>query len=310
MRRIILSILITLCGIITSQAETIQMIGHDEYGYNLPKYISSAPKASGRIKLRLKALADDKNFPISSLEQGSVFSKIFDEMLIKNSIQFSIIYRPETYQKAVRDFERNESGDVNAHFGVYYKDAPYSKNQYIYPAFFTNDVHIITSLHNKLELAAKNDLKKYKGVHVQTDKISDFVAKDFASFNIKEVESFSKAFELLLTGEIDYIAASYYLSLIELYKTGIRDYVAYSQEPVWKIPMFIRVHPQLMKSPKIKELENILKSDEYKKQRDELLTELVEIYQENTRGIVPPKYVKETPDNTAESEPLKIKDNF
>ena len=276
----------------------------------ISRNISTAPKAGGRIKLRLKALADDKNFPISSLEQGSVFSKIFDEMLIKNSIQFSIIYRPETYQKAVRDFERNESREINAHFGVYYKDAPYSKNQYIYPAFFTNDVHIITSLHNKLELATKNDLKKYKGIHVQTDKISDFVAKDFTSFNIKEVESFSKAFELLLTGEIDYIAASYYPSLIELYKTGIRDYVAYSQEPVWKIPMFIRVHPQLMKSPKIKELENILKSDEYKKQRDELLTELIEIYQENTRGIVPPKYVKETPDNTAESEPLKVKDNF
>ena len=38
MRRSILSILITLCGVITSRAETIQMIGHDEYGYNLPKY--------------------------------------------------------------------------------------------------------------------------------------------------------------------------------------------------------------------------------------------------------------------------------
>ncbi|MBP5698048.1 MAG: ABC transporter substrate-binding protein [Alphaproteobacteria bacterium] len=296
MRGLLITLLIAL-GITGVYAQTIELFGREELGYNIPKYSKIDNRA--KIDLKIYAIADADNFPISSQKQGSVFSKIFNETLRNKGIDISLVYNAETYDKIVQNFERNEhKNKINAHFGVYYQETPYSKNKYIFPAFFVNEIHVFTSLQNSVEIEKKSDLKKYKGIHPATDKVSNFIKKEFEEYGIKEVESFSKAFEELLTGQTDYIVASYYPGAIELYKTGIKDYVSISQEAVWKMPMFIRVDPNVMHNKKIKELEKILKSEEYKKQQIEAFEELLEIYRENTRGIVPPKYVKPEDEQT------------
>ena len=181
--------------------------------------------------------------------------------------------------------------DANVRFGVYYEQYPYSKNSYIYPAFFENTIHLIMPAGNKLKLQGKSSLKNYKGVYAKTDKLPSHVLKDLSALGAEEVENLPAAFEKLLTGKVEYIAASYYPSLIESYKQGIRNYVLFSKAPVWKAPMFFRALPEVTDDERVKSLKTYLKSARYKKVRDDAFKELIKIYEENTRGIVPPTYI-------------------
>ena len=61
--------------------------------------------------------------------------------------------------------------------------------------------------------------------------------------------------------------------------------------------MFIRAMPGLAEHPRMEYLKKYLRSSRYKKVRDEALQELLDIYRENTKGIVPPTYVNTVPDN-------------
>ena len=134
-------------------------------------------------------------------------------------------------------------------------------------------------------------------------RISGTVSPEFANLGIKQVKDFPEAYKALLSGEADYIAGSYYPSIIEAYKLGIRDYVVFSKDAVWKIPMFIRTFPEVARHPRIAYLKRYFKSQRYKKIRDEALQELVDIYKENTKGIVPPTYIKiATPETSSESK--------
>lgn len=289
-------LILILLGVSATQAIDIEMFGKEKYGFNQPKYLE--PSWNDVIRVEgvkiLNALAADNHFPFSSAEQGSVFTKIFEIIPEKTETTILIYCDNKNYKNTVTDFERGYTQNPNALFGVYYEEVPYSKNQFIYPAFFVNNVHIIYSNRNKLSISNKSELKNYKGVHASTDRVSKTVAAEFNALGIKEVDDLSKAFEELLTGKADYIAAGYYPSLIELYKLGIKDYVVYSKNPVWKMPMFIKVDSKTKKDVRIQELERYLRSKSYIERREKALEELVEIYEENTRGIVPPTYISDT----------------
>lgn len=277
----------------STNASVIKMYGREIYGYNQPKYNEDYSQNNKKL-LMLTALADNENFPVSSYEQGSVFSKIFLDIQEVTDAKITITYYKDKYEKKVKDFERgniNKDENLNARLGVYYEEYPYSKNSYIYPAFFENEIHLIMSTKNKLNIQGKSNIKNYKGVYAKTDKLPKYVLKDLLSMGAEEVENLPAAFERLLTGKADYIAASYYPGLIESYKQGVRKYVLFSKSPVWKAPMFFRVLPRVMEDKRIENVKKYLKSARYKKVKDEAFKELVKIYEENTRGIVPPTYI-------------------
>ena len=285
----IIAIIISMLGITAVSAGTITMVGQSKYGFNQPKYIQS--KGNPKKKLKITVLGEENSFPLSSREQGSVFSVIFDEILAQTPIDIGFSYK-NNYENVVKKFEREgKQEDINAYFS-YYNEFSYFSNKFVYPAFFNNNVHIITTLQNKLNLKNKNELKDYKGIYAKTDKMADFVLKEFQLLNIEEVEDLSKAFELLLTGQADYIAANYYSSQIEAYKLGIHDFIAYSADAVWKQPMFLRVDASVFRSPYIKELQKILNNPKYKRLKEKAFDDLLNTYKENTRGVVPPTYTK------------------
>lgn len=305
--RFVILFLLSFLYISTTSAVTIQMFGQKENGFSQPKYIAAFTGGNDRRDskdLNLVALADDDNFPLSSFDQGSVFYKIFEDAPKLGHTNIMIAYRKGKYEENAVAFERERLDNINALFGVYYKDMPYSVNRYIYPAFMYNNIHIISALQNKINITGKDNLKNFKGVRVLKDKVPAVVEKDYAELGVKGVKDYPAAFEELLTGKADYIAASYYQSLIAAYKLGIRDYIAYSQEPVWKLPLFIRVHPGLMRHPRMENFVRYLKSPAYKKARDDAFAEVIELYKNNTRGIVPPTYisvVKEEPEEQTEN---------
>lgn len=292
--RLIITFFVLFFVTLNANAQMIKMIKNDSYGFNLPKYIESETKG-GRDIFEIKLIADKNNFPLSSEKQGSIFYKIF-ESAIQAGIKITFEY-PKDYQEALSEFERRTPGNnTQAAFGMDYEKNPYSRNEYIYPAFFENNIYIITSAQNRLDLQNKESLKNYKGIYVKTDHISKVVAKKFASLNMTEVESYTKAYEMLLSEQSDYIAGSYYPSQIEAYMLGIRNYLTYSIAPVWKIPLFIKAKPELKNNPNTKRLEKYLKSPQYKKTREDAFAELIEIYKENTQGVVPPTYINQNID--------------
>ena len=297
----VIALIMSILGITAVSAGTINMIEQSKYGFSQPKYIQK--ESSGKKKLRIVVLGEENSFPLSSKEQGSVFSMVFDEIFAQTPITIAFSYKND-YDGTIRKFEREGKQEgVNAYFS-YYNDFPYFSNKFVYPAFFNNNVHIITTLQNKLNLKNKSELKDYKGVYAKTDKMAEFVLKEFKSLNMEEVEDLPKAFEILLTGKADFIAANYYSSQIEAYKLGIHDFIAYSSEAVWKQPMFLRVDASVFRSPYIKELQKILNNPKYEKLKEKAFEDLLETYKENTRGVVPPTYtrVEEAVEDTSTPE--------
>ena len=298
----LMTFIFSFCFISAATAVTIKMLPDEKHDINIPKYqIDFADENLGNSKVILTALADSENFPFSSKLQGSVFYKIFNSIKENAKIHIEILYKPEKYVDLVQDFERGEQVEFNALWGVYYKEMPYSRNQYVYPALMTNNIHLITAVQKKLDISKKEDLKDYKGMRVRTDKVSNIVAREFSSMNLKVAEDFDKAYEELLTGKIDYIVASYYPSLIAAYTLGIKKYLAYSREPLWRMPIFIRYHVNLKNKPEMKALSGYLSSPQYKKLREEIFQELIDVYKNNTEGVVPPTYIQFTQEETEES---------
>lgn len=302
--RFLIILLMSCFGFSAATAYDIKMFGIDKYGFNQPKYLEDKAKIT-RKTLIIQAIADADNFPLSSSEQGSIFNKIFENSAERTGVKISLVYPSKDYALAIQNFERNKGDGINARFGVYFKEIPYSHNQYVYPAFFDNNVHVIFSTQNKPNIENKEQLKQYKGVCAATDKIAENVKREMNELGVKEVENLAKAFETLLTGEADYILASYYPSLLEAYKLGIKNYIVISKNPLWKMPLFIRVTPQIKRHKYMENFERYLRSSEYKNKRDKAFDELVEIYKENTRGIVPPTYIK----STEEKEVIQSENN-
>jgi len=294
--KIITGVLFSLIYIATASAATIEMFGQEKYGFKQPRYTLKDENSRTNIDfMEIRALAREDNFPYSSQDQGSVFYKIFKDILAKGYTKINLDFEPNKYDKAAINFERGKDKTYNALFGVYYQELPLYQNKYVYPAIAFNNVHLIMPSYKIVAVKSKSGLKEYKGVHASTDKVSDIVAKEFKQLNIKDVEDFPTAFDELLTGKADYMVASYYPSLIEAYKLGIKRYITFSRTPVWRMPIFLRVTPDMMKKSQMERLRSYLKSSDYKKARDAAFKEVIEIYQKNTAGVVPPTYVRVAP---------------
>ena len=285
-------------------AVTVEMFGKDKVGYEQPRYILREVQGTIEGAKELITLANHDAFPFSSQEQGSVFSEVIEKIAEKTRIYVKLIYDDKYYKEAVDLFERGDK-HINALFGVPKEYYPYSKNEYIYPAFFENKLHVITPRGGDVIINTKEDLLKYKGVYVKKDNLSSFIVKDFSNYKIQSVDDYSNAFELLFTKKIDYIVAGYYPSQIEAYKTGLRDYISYSKEAIWKNPLFIRVDYRLLGDQNMDRLKRYMKTDEFKNLRDSALEEVLEIYKKNTQGVIPPMYIGSREESTQAEDVVK-----
>ena len=270
--------------------------GVEKYGYNEPIYPEFFQLKDPGDKFEMYLIAPAENFPFSSQRQGSVFYKIFEDFFEKEHFSIIINYVKD-YNMFVSEFESGRT-EAEGLFGVYYDNVKYSKNKYLYPSFAENNIHIITPTGKNINATTKEELKNYKGAYTKEDYLPSFVLKDFAKLGMIEKNSFSEMFEALLTGEVDYIASSYYQSQIKLYKLGLRDYVKYSINPVWSAPIFLKLSPKTAAKSRLDYLKKYLKTNEYKQKRDAALMELLDIYKKNTEGVVPPTYIKTIEDNS------------
>lgn len=268
----------------------------DKTSYKEPVFITNVTKDIYRDRYLIVVYADPDNFPISSQKQGSVFYKVFSDLFYNEHVGFILDFggnnyaqRVNEYEKILRESEKAKIG-IAGIFAVPYEYVQYSRNKFLYPSIFENDIHLITPKDKKIDVELKEDLKKYKGVYAKQDKLGNQAEADFKRLNITAKQTFDEAFETLLTGQADFMVGSYYRCQIELYKRGLRKYVNYSKNPIWKIALFFKLAPVLINNIRIKEFTKYLKTKEYKKRRDDALNEVLEYYKENTKGVIPPTY--------------------
>jgi ABC-type amino acid transport substrate-binding protein len=273
------------------------MIKEDGFAFEQPSYAEAQDKPHGRDMLILSALAEANLFPISSKLQGSAFTEAFEYLAEESGVLIVPMYE-ENYEEKAKEFEKNAGSiEEKALFAVYYEENPYSDNDFLYPSFFENKIYIIMPSDKEINIKTKEDLKNFKGVYAKTDKFPKYLLKNLASLNVDMADDYSLAFKSLLTGRADYMVASYYPSVIAAYKLGIREYVRYSKEAVWKASMFLKMPPVLLESSRVKYMKKYLKSDKFKQLRDNALEDVIEIYRKNTEGVVPPTYLGVGPDN-------------
>ncbi len=274
----------------SANASTIKMFGKKKYGFEQPKYIlndTTIQKAK-----ELYTLANHNAFPFSSEEQGSAFLPLIKKIAEKSKIYIKLVYNKKGYEEDKKSFERGNKY-INALFAVPQEFYQYSKNEYLYPAFFENKLHVITIRGGAVVINNKEDLHKYKGGYINQDSLSSFIIKDFSKYKMASFNDYATAFEKLFTKKVDYLVAGYYPSQIEAYKIGIRDYISYSKDAIWKNPLFIRINYKLNNDPNIEHLKRYMRTEEFKETRDKALEDVLEIYKKNTQGIVPPMYIGE-----------------
>lgn len=274
----------------SANASTIKMFGKEKYGFEQPKYILN--ETTIQKAKELYTLANHNAFPFSSKEQGSVFLPLIKKIAEKSKIYIRFIYNPKGYEEDKKIFERGDS-HINALFAVPKEFYPHSKNEYLYPAFFENKLHVITIRGGTVVINNKEDLYKYKGGYINQDCLSSFIVKDFSKYKMVSFNDYATAFEMLFTKKVDYLVAGYYPSQIEAYKIGVRDYISYSKDAIWKNPLFIRINYKLNNNPNIESLKRYMRTEEFKETRDKALEDVLEIYKKNTQGIVPPMYIGE-----------------
>jgi hypothetical protein len=262
----------------------------DNLGYKQPVYKQVYFDKKYSDQQTITFLSDPDNFPFSSKKQGSILYELFLDFFNDRHLFVKVLYPKENYQEELFDFENNNS-KISGVLGLYFGDLKYSKNKYIYPAFAENGVHLITSKDKNIDVQTKEDLKKYKGAYAKDDKFDKSILKDFSRLGIVSKDTFDNAIEDLLTGRIDFVVASYYRSQIKLYKLGLMNYVNYSLDPVWRLPMFLKVSPKVATSKNIEYLKQYFQSSSYKQKRDKILADIIETYKENTKGVIPPTYM-------------------
>ena len=284
-----------ICILAISPANAINLykvkeVDLDNLGYKQPVYRQKYSDSMHPDQTKIDFLGDPDNFPYTSKRQGSIFYELFSELFNDRHLYVEITYPKKDYQAELYKFENNIS-ELKGVFGMPFYNSKYSKNVYVYPAFADIGIHLITSRDKNIDIQTKEDLKKYKGVYPKDDKFEETVLKHFKRLGILEREPFDYAIEDLLTGKVDFIVASYYRSQIKLYKLGLMNYINYSLTPIWKIPLFLKVNPRIAKTKNIEYIRQYIKSPSFKQKRDRLLANILEIYREKTKGVIPPTYI-------------------
>ena len=178
-------------------------------------------------------------------------------------------------------------------FGVYTGTKIFTGLGFLFPSVVSNPIHII-SLPAILErIHTADDLKNLRGIAYKNEFISDYGRKKFEDLHITYTDSLYELYEKLFTDEADYIIGSEYYHKIMSSRFGIEKYLAYSKEPLFKIPVFIAMS-KLM--PKYSLYERAFSSEfnkpEYSLAVKKEILRIVQQEIEKNLGVVPPAFTK------------------
>lgn len=227
-----------------------------------------------------------KNYP----KLVTSFTQAMDQIASKSN--WKLKYIPEkNLDQAINDTRR---GEIKIFLGMYHDTKDFTGLEYIFPAVLNNPVHVITLPENRHKISKADDLKTLKGVYIQKEHFSDYVLNNFKNYNIQPANSLMEAYEKLFTGQIDYIAGSYYYNYVEACKIGLKDYVAFSKGALWNMPMFIGTSKAARDSKEISAvLKKYVREQSFQQTVANSLKQFILETEQQSQGVVPPKFIRQ-----------------
>lgn len=201
------------------------------------------------------------------------------------------------------------SGKEQLFIGTYADTRLFSGIENIYPAALSNPIHVIT-LPEKLDsIKSTADLKNLKGVLSKSEYLSDFVLRKIKQLDITFTETSYDAYELLFTGEADYIIGSLYYNRIEASKYGLDRYLAYSKNPLFKIPVFVGLSKSMsMFSQYQQAFNHEFSNPEFSNAVKTEVLRIVDEFIVKNDSIVPPAFIKNSSQNASDTEDVENSD--
>jgi len=221
--------------------------------------------------------------------EWSFLDKAMDLFAKKNNME--IKYRSgDNYQDTIDQLLR---GKTDILLGIYHDTKIYTGLEYVFPAVLNNPVHLVMLPQNIGKIKTSEDLKNLHGVYIARDHFSDFVAGNLKKYHVESVPDSLTAYEKLFTGEIDYVIGSYYYNYVEVLNLGLADYVSFSKQAIWNMPLFIGLSKASHYYGKTNSLlKHFIATEEFKQAVTSGLKEKIAQIERQTQGIVPPKFVR------------------
>ncbi len=222
----------------------------------------------------------------------SVFEDIMQELKENSNLKMTYRYAPN--EKDDKFIASINAGEIDIFLGAYYDTKKFQRVELIYPSILNNPVTLITMPETSAQIKNLAQLKDMKGAVCNQDEFSDYVKKQMKEYNLVYVDTPYQLFERLYTGEVDFVFATQYFGIIEASKLGIRDYLSFSKQIIWNMPLFIGISQF---SPNRKFLRQKLSSyserPENKAKLEQKLHDMIQQVELQNRGVVPPAYVKQ-----------------
>jgi ABC-type amino acid transport substrate-binding protein len=194
------------------------------------------------------------------------------------------------YQEAVNAVRQGQTDII---LGIYTMSKLYSGLEYIYPAALNNPIHVVLRRGEGTRVKSEADLKNLKGVYVRSEYFSDYMLKNFDSYNLSSLASPDEAYEQLLTGKIDYIIGSYYFNYAYAVRHGLQAYLDFSKQALWNMPLFIGVSKAGGSyRTLVNALNRLMTDSEFTSVLSQSLKQAIQQTEAESVGVVPPKYVR------------------
>ena len=254
----------------------------------------SKPKSPSREKVTISTYADFFPFGYNAPNDRKDFDSfsMFDHTL-HQALDEEYEILPRTYPTTTEALSDVKIGKIDIFLGVYYGSKAYDGIEVVFPAAINNPVHVMMLPSRIGTIQKPKDLTALKGVYHRQEYFSDFVVQNFAKMNMQAVDTADEAFELLVTGQADYMLGSYYFNYAKVLEAGLKDYISFSKKPLWKMPLFIGVSKNFARtSTLVKQLARILNNPSFQTKVKEDLKEMMKSVEEKYSGVVPPAYIR------------------
>ena len=253
--------------------------------------------------------------PFSRYIQAEQNTAVLESAFLKPMIDVMKKYKMEIYPEKISNAETDvkmlilgvRSGKVKLFIGAYSDTQLYKGLQMIFPASISNPIHLITIPDNQGKISNVADLASLRGVASKTEYFSDFVNRKLQDLNVQFTDTPFEAYRKVILGEADYMIGSMYYNRMMLSHYGLSDFLVYSHNPIFKIPVFIAISKV---TPRLSQYLNAFRAEFSKPEFSHAVKqEIIRLIEEEIAkydGTVPPSFVPQSADdehNIFEDEP-------
>ncbi len=219
-----------------------------------------------------------------------LFQELLDDFAKENNANVVYLDHLTDYNSIIREVR---SGDIDVLLGMYHDSKLYSGLDYVLPAPVSNPITLMTLPGRRNEIKSLEDVKKLKGAILEKEILSDFVTEQMKDYDVIKIRDPNELFKKLFTKEIDYVFTGYYTGLIEASKLGLRNYVVFSKQIIWDIPVFIGVS-KVSEDRKflIGRLGKYLERQDVQEKFKKRLLNVIHQFEIMNNSVTPPMYTK------------------